>query len=188
MQTFRPVLAIVGQVLAIAVLFYPQWSQASTPWIVGVSFIVMFLVMAIVYWISMLSGPYMPAGWLRIRRCERGGLYRWLGVLIYRWLLLRSPFAGLNKRIHLRSRMGLPELERHMREAEVGHYITFALMLALTVFFALLRDPRFFLWLSLCNLIGNVYPIWLQRYNRMRVHRLLHRFAGSQPSSQEMPL
>ena len=178
-------MAIVGQTLSIGVLFYPQWSSAGSPWIAGVSFVVMLLVMAIVYWLSVLCGPWSPGHWFDIRSWERAGLYRWLGVLPFRWVLLRSPFATLNKQIHLRSRTGLSELQRHMREAEAGHYITFALTLALTVVFATQRDSRFFFWLTLCNVLGNVYPIWLQRFNRIRVARAVDRLDGPLPSSQE---
>ncbi len=50
-------------------------------------------------------------------------------------------------------------------------------------FFALLRDPRFFFYLSRYNLVGNVYPIWLQRYNRIRVGRVMGRLTRLRPSS-----
>ena len=58
------------------------------------------------------------------------------------------------------------------------HSLTF-----LVHFFALLRGPIFFFHLSLCNLIGNVYPIWLQRYNRIRVGRVMGRLTRLRPSS-----
>lgn len=45
----------------------------------------------------------------------------------------------------------------------------------LTALFSVLRDPIFLLWFSLFNLLGNIYPLWLQRYNRLRVDRVMKR-------------
>ena len=67
----------------------------------------------------------------------------WLGVLCYRWLLVRGPFAAFNKWIHLRSKKGLPELRRHMREAEIERLYRFQSNVGADCFFPLLRDHSF---------------------------------------------
>ena len=62
-----------------------------------------------------------------------------------------------------------------MRSAEEVHVLGFLINLVLAALFGFLRDPRFFLWLGGFNVIINLYPIFLQRYNRRRVQMLLER-------------
>lgn len=72
-----------------------------------------------------LGGPWSVADWLRIRIFERAKLYRWRGVLCYRWLFVRGPFTALNKWIHLRSKKGLSELRRQIYEAKIRRLYRF---------------------------------------------------------------
>jgi hypothetical protein len=56
-----------------------------------------------------------------------------------------------------------------------GHLPAVVFTAILTALFSVLGDPIFLLWFSLFNLLGNIYPLWLQRYNRLRVDRVMKR-------------
>lgn len=142
-----------------------------------VSSLVTFCLVAILYWLSQLMEYSLPESWFRMRRKESRQLYRNLGVVLFRDMLVRSPFRVLNQKIHLtnRSKGAFLELETHMRMAETNHVIAFVLSLIATVFYGQYNDARFIIWLTALNLIGNVYPVFLQRYNRIRMTRILDR-------------
>jgi hypothetical protein len=66
-------------------------------------------------------------------------------------------------------------LENETRSAEAGHGIIFLLMLGLTLY-ALARGWWDAVgWLMLFNIIFNAYPVLLQRYNRIRLIRIIER-------------
>lgn len=145
----------------------------------GVSALVTFSVIAVLYWLGQMIRIGVPAPWHRLRRWEGVAAYRRLGVRAFRSWLLRSPFRALNADVHLteRSRAGLQRLDGHMRQAEANHLIAFVLTVGATIAYAIYNQPWFALWLSVLNVVVNVYPILLQRYNRLRLGRVLERVA-----------
>ena len=141
------------------------------------SFMVMFTVMASLHWLSQLVSYSLPDGWFRQRPFETLQFYARMGVKYFRKALLRSPFAKLNEVIHLTKsgKEALRELETHMRNSETNHVIAFVVTLIATFIYGYYNDPRFFFWLSVFNVLGNFYPVLLQRYNRIRVGKVLER-------------
>ncbi len=139
------------------------------------SFALSFAVMAILHWLSQLVKYTLPDAWFRFREVESVRLYRQLGVGLFRTFLLKSPFRSLNTQIHLntRKREALRELDTHMRNSEANHVIAFVITLLATLAYGYFNDGRFFFWLSVFNVLGNVYPVLLQRYNRIRLARLI---------------
>lgn len=153
---------------------------ARDPWVRAlitgaVSAVVTFSVVAVIFWISQFVPVRLPTAWLRHARFEDRAMYRALGVGVFRTWLLRTPFRRLNQHVHLQgsSPEKLRALKGHMETAEAGHVIAFVWTLALTVIYARFNSPNFIPWLVVLNVVGNVYPVLLQRMNRLRVQRAI---------------
>lgn len=69
------------------------------------------------------------------------------------------------------------QLEYNTRKSEFGHLIIFIIVLFVTIFVVLRFDIKESLWLIGLNLILNIYPILVQRYNRPRLRRLLMKYS-----------
>ncbi len=133
-------------------------------------------------WVVILGGVLrftlpLPPWYYHIRSFEANGrLYEVFGVRVFKLLLIRSPLALLNPTIrHTGGRNALFDLERKMRDAEAGHLFIFIMMILIVLYTALKGWWSFAAWLMLFNILFNVYPIMLQRYNRARLTPLLER-------------
>jgi hypothetical protein len=62
-----------------------------------------------------------------------------------------------------------------MQSAEGAHLMAFLLMLVCSSVALAMGSVRAAFWLFLFNLIGNCYPVMLQRYNRGRLERITAR-------------
>lgn len=105
----------------------------------------------------------------------KGKLYYYLGVKIFRKIILYSPFALLS--LGIRILYGRGDLDRVLREiyvAEKSHIYSsfFASIIAMTFFFMDLKTESLYL---LCGIIiFHLYPIMLQRWNRDRLIKLIN--------------
>ncbi len=108
---------------------------------------------------------------------ERDGkAYERLGLLAFRWVLLRSPLAWLNPNVRLRSgRSDFDRLLRSQRAAEGSHAVAAACTLALAAWYSSTGRAVVGLWLFAINIPLNFYPIMLQRWNRGRIKRAQRR-------------
>ena len=102
-------------------------------------------------------------------------LYEALGIRVFK-RLLRSAWYGSIWGPSLRrgaKTVSLEALAADMRSAEVSHAAAFVLVCLFTVF--VLATGRWLaaLWLVVCNIFINAYPVMLQRYNRQRIARAL---------------
>ena len=74
-----------------------------------------------------------------------------------------------------KSEATLRGIETHTRTLEVIHVAGFAVFAGATVITLASGDiPRAVLGVGF-NLLGNVYPIMLQRYNRLRLYRIINK-------------
>lgn len=119
-------------------------------------------------------------GWLwRQRSWERGG-QRYEGLGIRRWKD-RLPeagalFAGGMSKRHLPSidTAGLDRFAVETRRAELGHWLCAA---AIPIF-AIWNPPAIFAVMVLYGLGVNLPFIAVQRFNRIRIERIVQRLAG----------
>jgi hypothetical protein len=122
---------------------------------------------------------HLPAGYYPLRHFEQGtSLYERLGI---RWFqtLMRTPVFGIlnldiPRRFRKRDFVGL---EREMRFAETSHVFAFLLVLGVLVFALAQGWWDAVVYLTVWNLLVNVYPVMLQRYNRGRLLCLMERSA-----------
>ena len=111
------------------------------------------------------------AGWE-----QEGKVYRFVGLGVYRWLLIRSPFALLAPEMKLRSgRSDFNRILREINKAEGVHAIAGVLTLILFIYLLIRSDFLAGIWTLIINLMLNIYPVMLQRWNRGRILRLMKR-------------
>ncbi len=143
----------------------------------GFAFLANWLVMSAV---AMLGGvgrvsALFPAGYFDIKEWEASGrLYRVLGIRLFKRLLERGPFAALNPTIRYEgNRRSLPQLASRMRDAEAAHGVVFGIVSLFGGAAVILGWWDSAVWMWVFNVVFNLYPILLQRYNRARLGRIM---------------
>lgn len=106
---------------------------------------------------------------------NNGKLYETFGINLFRKLLVLIGWEKLNKKANpvKNDLESLLHLEYRTKQSELGHLIVFFIVLGFTIYVALKFTFRESLYLLVLNIILNVYPILLQRYNRPRLQRAL---------------
>lgn len=111
-------------------------------------------------------------------------IYEYLGVIFFiKYLLLTDLIMfRLRKRNHISSKNGianeLRRLEWQTRRDEVIHLIFMLLIVALAIKQKESVSSVQWALIFLINLYANIYPIFVQRHNRIRLTKLLRRFSN----------
>jgi len=111
-------------------------------------------------------------------RWGNGRIYEWLGVRQFNKLYYRTFGKGcVDFRINLFSHTMLKGQEKHTRRLEKIHLIAGGAYIPLVaLLYSLDTSPGGFVLGSLgviTNIAINIYPIMLQRYNRVRIQNIL---------------
>jgi len=137
-----------------------------------------FLATSSVVLIYILGGSVFPDSYFAPQRFEREGkIYRRTGILL---LVAFFRFTGyerlMRKSIPVRNDL---EALRYYSEVTRGSEANHVLAGICTVVLTISMGPRYPLhgteWLWITNVLVNVYPVMLQRYNRPRVERIIRR-------------
>lgn len=104
---------------------------------------------------------------------EKGKIYEYLGINIFRKFLV---FIGWEKVFRLsypirKNGDALKNLYYQTKKSELDHLIIFIFVLGFNIFVAFKFGFAKSLSLLILNLAFNLYPIFLQRYNRPRVKK-----------------
>jgi len=121
----------------------------------------------------------LPSGYYRVRRPKRlQRAYYMLRVECFRRVLLATLWKDRTKRHRFfdGSASGLAHLSRTSQAAEFGHTIPFVLLTAAGLWWTLDGSVRLGLLTIAFNVLGNLYPVLLQRHHRMRIQRLRLRY------------
>jgi hypothetical protein len=108
---------------------------------------------------------------------ERGGkIYRSLGIHFYRKLLVWIGWEKLNKKAAPveKNTEALIHLHNRTKKSELGHLIILIIVLGFNIFVAFKFGIVKSLWLLILNILFNLYPVLLQRYNRPRIERAIN--------------
>ena len=101
-------------------------------------------------------------------------IYKILGVKYFTAFLLFAFWGRTKnrKKYFDGTRKGLQNFIYQTKQSEFGHLGAFLVILVISIF--LLGHGYFYLSIiiSLINILGNLYPIILQRYHRMRIEKL----------------
>lgn len=118
--------------------------------------------------------------YFRIKQFEKDGkVYEIIGIKAYKKNILHLTMGKKLSNYNLTnySIEGLKDFEKITRYNEKYHFIAFFPTLLFTLalcYFSGYIGRTFYILLSiLVNIYGNFYPICLQRYNRIRINKIL---------------
>jgi hypothetical protein len=127
---------------------------------------------------------YQPKRWEK-----DGKIYEYMGVKYFKKLLF---YFARNKRkdafyrnyfLKEHSLQGLASFEKKTRKSERSHVIIAFWMLLFTIFLLLdirsVWDQLVIIMFVITNIFTNIYPIFLQRYNRFRIQKVLNKYGYS---------
>jgi len=129
----------------------------------------------------------VPDAYFDVQRFERTGrVYELLGVLLFRrfapngdlanrWERRRDP----NFRV-IRGRRSAADFLLRTEQSERGHIVLFTLGIVSAAWALSIGWQGWAVYLSVGNIVVNVYPILLQRYTRTRLQAVLSRKATAQ--------
>jgi hypothetical protein len=132
----------------------------------------------------------LPRAYFRVHGFEQTGrIYRSLGVLIFRrfapdgdlanrWARRADPHYRV-----IRGRRSAADFVVRTEQSERGHTVLLMLGVVSAAYAWSLGWHGWAVYLSMGNVIVNVYPILLQRYTRSRLYMVLRRGSGSGASA-----
>ena len=103
-------------------------------------------------------------------------VYNFLRVGLFRKFLLATIWKNRRKQktYFNGKKSGFSNLAEQSRKAEFGHLIPFVILLLISIYFLLIHLPMLGFFVLLWNLLGNLYPVILQRHHRMRIQRIMN--------------
>lgn len=118
----------------------------------------------------------MPANYYKIKNAKHlERLYRLLGIRYFRVFLLVFFWGWKkNKQKYFNgTRNGLQNFVYQTKQSEFGHLCAFVIVLMVSLILLIYAHLLLFALLTLVNVLGNLYPVVLQRYHRIRIEKLL---------------
>lgn len=105
-------------------------------------------------------------------------IYRTLGVDRFRKLLLATLWRGKKQRKKYfdGTKAGITHLEEQSTKSEFGHLIPFVVLSLVSIYLIFVDQIQLSIFTLLFNILGNLYPVLLQRHHRMRIQVLKKRF------------
>jgi hypothetical protein len=165
-----------GLVLLIVLFMVAYVAVKKGPHTFVFAWVLNFALMMAVFYFTNTFKPKLNANYYNLKSWEANGtIYKWLGVNGFRKLLV---LIGWEKVIRAASPVkknldAIKHLEYGTRQSEFGHLTIFIIVLAMNFFVAIRYGITQSLPLFFLNIIFNVYPVMLQRYNRPRLQRAL---------------
>jgi hypothetical protein len=167
------IIILVTIVLTYGLVSYKGVLGFSFAWILN-----FMLMMCVLMFTETLKSKFDSAYYKTKDWEKKGKIYESFGINIFRKLLVLVGWEKLNKKANpvKNDLESLIHLEYRTKQSELGHLIIFFIVLGFTIYVALKFTFAESLWLLFLNIIFNVYPILLQRYNRPRLQRALALF------------
>ena len=136
----------------------------------------------------------LPSAYFRVHGFEQTGkCYVSLGVVFFRWFVPDGDFANRWERRRnadfrvIRGRRSAADFVVRTEQGERGHLVLLALGIASAAWAWSIGWHGWAVYLSIGNVVVNVYPILLQRYTRSRLRAVLNRGLLGDPSEAAVP-
>lgn len=124
---------------------------------------------------AFLTSRILPDTYYKVKNAQHlAFMYKWLGVAHFKRLLL-AFFWGKEKnrkKYFSGTQSGLNDFDTQTRQSEFGHLAAFIAIGGISIRILAEGHLLIFYITSLVNVIGNLYPIILQRHHRMLIERL----------------
>lgn len=103
---------------------------------------------------------------------------RTLQIELFRIFLLHTFWRSKkrNEKLFDGTVKGLENLELQSKKSEFGHLFPFIILTGICIYFIILGLYLLVFSIMAFNILGNLYPILLQRHHRMRIKKLRKRF------------
>ncbi len=175
MKIVNRVLAVIGATAIMAISVYWFVIEEVGFWHWASAFCAIWFLMAWLATVHLLMKYSFPDRYYRPKEFEKSGrIYEMLGVLLLRKLLRRGPLHLSAPALEYSGRREhLPTLERETRTAESVHLLSFLSSFLLIAYAHYKGWLDLAVWLMLYNVLINIYPIMLQRYNRVRLEKVI---------------
>lgn len=111
--------------------------------------------------------------YLNIDRNSIERIYVIFGVKAFRYLLLLFFWGHKKQRLKYFNgkKSGIKNFIYQTKQSEFGHFAAFFSLLISSIYLLFLGHLSLALWTGTINLIGNFYPIILQRHHRARLNQ-----------------
>ena len=136
---------------------------------------------ALFIWISVAESQLNPAlksAWYNSKPFEdKGRLYIKFGINLFRKFLVLIGWEKLTKATNpvKNDIEALQKYERATRTSEFNHIVVGLIVLAVTIYISLAHGIEKTVWMIVLNILLNLYPVMLQRFNRPRLRAMLAR-------------
>jgi len=113
----------------------------------------------------------MPRKFYEKKNYESKNYFNYLGVNVFRLVLINSFFRHLNKRVYLKGRPKeyIFTYIEETKQSETSHIISGIFPLSLQLLYLKYGLIEHFIWLTIFNILLNLYPFLLQRMNRFKM-------------------
>lgn len=183
MKKFVVQLLIVLSAIASVALLSISMRLHSLAFAWGLNFLLMFWVFIFMETHSnaLNSSYYTSRIWER-----KGQLYEYCGIHLFRKLLVVIGWEKLHKKSNPveKSSTALQLNLIKTKKAEIGHLMIFLIVLLVTLMVIATSGLRSAMWLIVLNILLNLYPVLLQRYNRPRIERALQLIQKNEQRAQ----
>ncbi|SKA44466.1 hypothetical protein SAMN04488128_106410 [Chitinophaga eiseniae] len=171
-KTFTLILITIFSIAAIyALVRYVRMDGFAFAW--ALSFLLMLCVSVFT---EALKSPLTSAYYEQKEWERKGKIYESLGINFFRKLLVWSGWEKvIRKSFPIENNTSaLTKLYYQTKKGELDHLIILLIVLGFNIFVAFSFGVVKSLWLLGLNVFMNLYPIFLQRYNRPRVERAMN--------------
>jgi hypothetical protein len=120
---------------------------------------------------ELASSYYHQKGWE-----QKGKIYEYLGINVFRKLLVWTGWEKvIRKSFPIENNtQALAKLYYQTKKSELDHLVILLIVFGFNVFVAFKFGVLKSLWLLILNVLINLYPVFLQRYNRPRIERIVN--------------
>ena len=165
-------LTVIVTIFLVFILVYKIGMQGFLfAWILN------FVLMMCVFFFTETLKSEFKSDYYREKTWEKKGkIYENFGINLFRKLLVLIGWEKMNKKANPveNNLQALTHLEYRTKQSELGHIIVFFIVLAFTIYVAITFGIKESLSLIILNILLNVYPVLLQRYNRPRLQRAIN--------------
>ncbi|RTE86293.1 MULTISPECIES: hypothetical protein [Gammaproteobacteria] len=166
-----------------AVIWILRWKGSSSfvfAWTLN------FILMMVMLFYTETLKPKLNCAYFDTRAWEQAGnAYRYVGVHMFRKILIWTGWERLNKQANPvgKKKELLKQLEYRTRVSEFGHVVIFVVVSLVAVVVAWLHGLQGSVWLIATNILLNLYPVIVQRYNRPRYQKILSKISRNPEAS-----
>ncbi len=121
------------------------------------------------------TNKLLPPGYYRLKNPGRlEYFHKLLGVKYYNIFLMIYWGRKKNRRKYFDgTRKGLSNFIYQSKQSEFGHFISGVTVLIASIILLFYGYHLLVIMVSIINIIGNLYPVILQRYHRIRIENLI---------------